>query len=192
MVQTQADSISKKELRLLDKMRETVYDRQRNELATTERLTTLILEAIENCIPIREEWLLAPDALAICQNHSVIPEIPSEPVPIIDVFPDDRLNEEQVEVAHDMLKNLQVGKVVLEEDLENWIKLCSNPIGPLGCSDNDGGRQVGLTLPKKWRENESNIRRDIIKVKGVPGIDESSGIMPLETLMTHLQCHIQK
>ena len=186
-----AQTLAQNEGMFLNTMKEAVVNRQRKELATTERLIFLIQEAIERCEPIHEDWKLAPDALAVLQGRWVYPIPSPEVVPSVNEFPSDRLNEEQLEVSHNMLKKMRVGRHLLEEDLEAWLRSCSNPVGPLGITHIQNGKMSHVTLPIAWRENEGELLDEIVQRKEVAGTDETTGTVPLETAMVKLQSHRQ-
>jgi len=188
MVTDQCAWLTTKESEFISFLKASIQDRQLKEIAVTERLITLIQNTIDDFSPIREEWLIVSDALVIKQSRLVYPaQIPPPTPEVVDFF-EDHLNDEQVAASQEMLRHMQLGKMILEQDLIDWLKRAESGIGPLAFCSSDDGKFIGLTWPRNWRgENLDLVVDNVLSLKSVAGTSETMGGVPIETVMARLQ-----
>ena len=138
----------------------------RRELACVEALVARIIQTIEQCQPICEKWLFAPDAFCVCSDLLVVPPPPPAVVPKVHEFSSERLNEEQLSVASVLVSHAHLGELVLSEDVAELLSRMKSACGPLGniyARDNgDSGTAlkaavVNICLPKALRIANSAI-----------------------------------
>lgn len=180
--------LATKDAEFLNFLKATIQERQLREFAVTERLIALIQITIDDFSPIREEWLIASDSLVIKQSCLVYPaDIPHPTPEIIDFF-EDHLNDEQISASQEMLRHMQVGKIVLQQDLADWLNRAEKSVGPIAVCSCDKGQFLALTWPRKWRGiNIDAVVENVLGNKTIPGGDETMGGVPIESVMARLQ-----
>lgn len=124
--------ISQQEEECGEQLSQFIKERYLRELACTEALTARIIRAIEDFSPIREQWLIAPDAFCVVSESLILPLPLEPPTPVLHEFPASRMNQEQINVMERAIYNLQLGGLVLLEDVEEWLHKSSLPGAPLG------------------------------------------------------------
>jgi hypothetical protein len=140
---------------LIAMLKQLISTRYHREIATCHRLVGMIGETIAAAEPIRQEWLLAPDAIAVIDGRLIVPDPEPYPDPVINEFYDDRLNEEQVDVINQWIQIVRIGEVILIEDMHALLDRCLSGCGPLGNVQSSTGYLSHLTLPKRWRDTET-------------------------------------
>lgn len=81
LVAEQVSLIRQMEKDVAARMRRLIKKQQLTELSVCERIVAMIQEHIVKCEPIVQEWLVAPDAIAICSERIVYR--PPEPDPTL-------------------------------------------------------------------------------------------------------------
>lgn len=151
-VEAQAKWIEDMEASLFQNMRELVKQRYVSELSVSSRLISMVAEAIEECEPLKHEWLVAPDAVSVMHSRLVVPAAEPPPIPHVVHFHNDHLNEEQIHNIQQWLKTVATGSVILEADMHSLLDQGFSWIGPLGNTVMPNGSMlVHLTFPKAWR-----------------------------------------
>ncbi len=125
-----------------------------------------IVQTIEQCQPIREKWLLAPDAFSVCSDLLVVPPPPVAVIPYVHEFTPKRLNNEQLSVAGILVSHAHLGDLVLSEDVTDLLYRMKTACGPLGkifVGDKSNDRAalktavVNICLPKDMRNLNSIV-----------------------------------
>lgn len=153
------------------------------EVSVIERLIAMIQQTIDANSPIREQWQLANDAIVVRKGRLVFPADPDPIVPTVNEFDSSMLNEEQLDVARSMLVQMQLGGVVLEQDIEGFVQRQCSSIGPLSCC---GQHLTGLTFPKQWRCDLPAVMKTVFRKNYVAGTEEDTGVMSLDELHQNL------
>ena len=161
-------------------------------------------EAVASSEPIREEWLVAPDVISVMKNRLVVPAPSPPPLPVVNEFFSDRMNEEQAVNTQQWLNAVSTGSVILEPDMLALLDQGFSAGGPLGSvSLADGSTLSHVTFPKTWRamidvavkDNEGEdgsvaslgfftrqsveqlVRKALVTPKKLAGIDEHVGVV---------------
>lgn len=198
------------ESEIIQEMKGAIQKRYEIEVSVIHRLTEMIGDVIMSNEPIREEWLLAPDALAIVSNRHVYPEEPDPIEPALDPYYSDRLNNEQVQVLKSWLDNMRVGDYIIEQDLNDMLDRCLASTGPFSSisqtfyPSNINQKFLHLTMPTAWRmplpldpgndgvsidaNNTVDRIRSHLMERGAchPGTDEHTGIYPCDDVIRRL------
>jgi hypothetical protein len=148
------------EASILTALLEIIKKRYVREASVVERLSVMIGESIENAEPIREQWLLAPDAIAVMKESLIVPTPEPPPIPEIVDFFTDRLNEEQADILHQWMEQVAVGMAILEQDLDALLDRTLSGAGPVGCIVSSGnGILSHVMMPQRWRAVHVDISR---------------------------------
>jgi hypothetical protein len=159
------------ELSLIAHLKKAYEDRFVVETSQVACVLKLIGKCIENCEPIREEWLLAPDVVCVCKNRLVVPP-PLDPiVPDVIQFSANRLNGQQSEYLLECLTTSgpaivsatnigsptstgpkSSGVTVIEQDMMCVLNRLLSNAGPLAHMTTPTNTLLALTLPKNWRK----------------------------------------
>ena len=163
--------------------------RHARELACTSRLVEMIGETIEKAEPIRELWLVAPDAISVHPTSLTVPPAPEPVTPSIAEFFRDHLSGEQMDVLAQLVADIKTGSVVLEEDLASLLDRSASPIGPLGTVHlSDSATLINLTFPRTYRAQSQldRIKAKLSPHESVVGIDEHYGVVDADSVSSDL------
>lgn len=178
-------------------LQETIQQRYQLEVASCQRLVDMIGSVIESFSPIREEWLLAPDVIAVVPCHLIVPYPSPPPVPTIQEFHSDKLNVEQMEVFQQRIDAIKLdGDVILLQDLESVLDVSLSTVGPFASLFSGNNESIHsslrhVTLPPQWRVKEKqqnsettvddggveSIRLQLLPSVTIAGADEHVGVI---------------
>jgi hypothetical protein len=149
------------------------------ELATTERLSDLVLNVIEDCSCITDDWLVAADAIAVQEGRVLVAPAEPDPAPTVDIYDSIRLNDKQIQLATEGLRSIALGgfstiasstsasstDTVLLEDVINFATTVSNSPGPLATTHmmrtTSEGAKLGtfanMAIPSGWQGTNSEL-----------------------------------
>ena len=175
---------------LIEYMKVKIENKYQVEMGVVDCLVNLIRVQIQNSEPIVNEWLVATDAIVVCDGKVVLPLDKVPPVPEIYEYYPDRLSKEQYDLLCQYIQSIQMGDVVLNEDIDSIIsRLMSHP-GPLSSIH---GTPTPLSLsscvfPKTWRESNAidKIKALLIPSIKVEGIDEYLGVTNRSNVVDNL------
>lgn len=140
-----------------------IYQNYLRELACAQAVVARVIRAVEDFSPIREEWLLGNDAFSVMSQNLVVALPEESPIPIITDFPQTRFNDEQLRVVEDALSRLQLGGLVLLEDIDAWLQKSSLPGAIPGntfsCVGSNGFEEhiTNLHLPDAVIRNQDQV-----------------------------------
>jgi hypothetical protein len=169
------------ELSLLKHLKEITDARFEVETAQAQCVLKLIGKCVEQCEPIREEWLLAPDVVCVCKRRLVVPPTIPPPTAVVEEFPPNKLNDQQAQYLSQVLASAgasissgtgtEAGNVtVIEEDMRVILEGLLSNGGPLGHVMNPTNRLLSLTLPRNWRKPVNAVAggpsADLVLLKG--------------------------
>ena len=187
LVSSQSQWLSDQESEILELMQKMVDKRKTDELATTERLCEMIYQCIENNVPIRTQWQLAPDVIVVREERLVYPPEPITETVEMNKFYVSSMNEEQTSLASEMLHQIQLGNSsILKEDLCEWLNVCNSGIGPVGCNSSLKDSFKNLSFPKQWQIHDNQLLSNIYSPIPVLGTSEETGVTKLEKVMENL------
>ena len=133
------------------------------ELACAQALIARVIRAVEDFSPIREEWLLGNDVFSVMSQNLVVALPEEPPIPVIADFPQTRFNDEQLRLVEDALSRLQLGGLVLLEDIETWLQKSSLPGAIPGNTFSSAGSSefkrhtTNLHLPDSVLRNQDQL-----------------------------------
>jgi hypothetical protein len=172
---------------VLDLMKKMVEKRKISELATTERLCDMVYQCIEDNVPIRAQWQLAPDVIVIREARLVYPPPVITETVEMNKFYTACMNEEQTALASEMLFQLQVGNsTILKEDLCEWLHQCNSGIGPVACNTSPKDSFYNLNFPTEWLKKTVELVANTYSPTAVLGTSEETGVMRLDAVMENL------
>lgn len=166
------------EKEILDKVRGIIAKQQLSEIAAGEAIIELVTACIDACEPINEEWLSAPDAVAVCPNRLIIPAFIPPADPVIERLEDNTLGDKQMEVVKEWLNGLVQKDHVLYEDLDSFLHhLCTSSCGAQSSCATllytaDGVMKAShssMSLPVNWRRHADVFINTILETFAVPG-----------------------
>lgn len=177
-----------------------IRERYLRELACSQVVVARVIRAVEDFSPIREQWLLANDAVSVISSNLILPLPAVPPTPEVAVFPINRFNEEQLNAVGDALSRLQLGGLVLLEDVEMWLQKASLPGAAPGntvTSDGAGGFRTNLytlSLPSGLVDHQDAVsaalQREMIETQFL-----DSGVCPaaiVQKTMAELVIHVHE
>ena len=208
LVATQSQWLMDQEQDALELMKKLVEKRKITELATTERLCDMVYQCIEDNVPIRTQWQLAPDVIVVRQERLVFPPPIITKTVEMNKFYTASMNEEQIAMASEMLRQLQVGSsTILKEDLCEWLQQCNSGIGPVACNISSKDSFYNLSFPAAWQQQVQQVQREeregeeglggvgggqqslaasTYSPTAVQGTAEETGVMALDRVMENL------
>lgn len=174
----------------------------------------MIGECIEQAVPIHNRWLLAPDVIAVT-NTLLIPFKSFPPVPIIEEYYSNQVNDNQYSILAKSINSISLGSIILEQDLLALLDRGLSPIGPNSAHTViSNNKLTHLTFPKEWRDLEravsdhtvedsqslnenkertmKGIRKHFLKGEKVHGIDETTGTVYVETTLDLIGTKLSK
>ena len=164
-----------------------IVRRHAREGATINRLVMMIGLAIEAAEPLREDWLITPDSIAVQRGNMVFPAPAPPPAPLINEFFPDMLNPEQSSMLAKWLEMMRTGSVVLEEDLAAMFDRSLGAVGPLGSIElADGKTMQAIVMPVGWRTDASlsnALKEKLCPHARLQGIDEHFGVVSVDTVL---------
>lgn len=179
-----------------------IADQQMRELAAGERVVVLAQQSIDACEPICVEWLIAPDALAVCPNRLIIPAFVPPPPPVVEEVFDNVLNENQFDIVAKKIMSLKHHNSVLCEDFASWLqRSCNSSVSPQSCTTTSlfksvGGRQDpsamlatfnSTAFPINWRVNTDHCMTAMLEQHFVAGTCMYSGDMAVDVVLEKLR-----
>lgn len=184
---------------IIDISKADIKSRHEKEISCCQRLVDMIGDVVRASEPIREDWLLAPDVIALTPSRLIVPYPQPPPIPHVQVFYSDKLNEEQSEVLKEWVNALKsTDSNVMVEDLDALFDRCTSRIGPRSSIDCSGELMKTLTLPMEWRTRPgptdgelqaitSDIRNEIRSNQAALGIEgDEVGIIPVTNVLRRL------
>lgn len=182
-VQTQIQWLNSMDSEINNTMTTLISKRYAQELACTARLLIMIGTNIENAEPIREEWILAADAISVHTNSLTFPFdlLPADP--LVEELCAERMNE-QMRILSQQIDCIRTGNVVLEEDTASFLSRSLSSIGPfeaIGLSDSASLSHV--TLPKSNRSDRKLLSDKLIRHYKLPGIEEHVGVADADYIL---------
>lgn len=199
IIEIQCAFLVEMETSLFEHMRQLVVRRHIDEVSTCERIVAMIGTAVDSFEPIKEEWLAAPDAVSVMQNRLVFPAPPARIIPQINEFFDDRMNDEQAANLAQWMESLRLGSALLEQDVHALLDRGLSLAGPLGNIANATHTTSGevrnvlrhVSFPKMWSagegfSSEESMRLLLTPHIKLPGNDERAGVVPLNSVVSHL------
>jgi hypothetical protein len=109
-----------------------IEERQYLELSVTERLIEMIRECIMQNIPIYHQWQVTYDGISVRHDRRIYPYPDPDPIPSENIFQPTHLNDEQLMIFDEMLRNISLNNTILKEDLVQLMLLCQSGVGPYG------------------------------------------------------------
>lgn len=178
------------ETSLIEYMKGKIESRYKVEISIVDCLLNLIRTQIDNSEAISKEWLITTDAIVVCDGKVVIPLDILPPIPEIYEYYPDRLSKEQSDLLFQYIQTIQMGDVVLNEDIDSIINRLALHPGPLS---NIYGTPTQLSLsscllPKTWRETNAidKIKTLLIPSIKIEGIDEYLGVTNKSNVIDNL------
>lgn len=179
---------------ILNLMKKETDDAQKAELAATECVIAMIQDHIEECEPIRELWLMAPNAVAVCPSKHVLPAMPLIPTPAVVASYEDRLNDGQLQEVLRCLSGLQASDSILNEDFVAWVSsMCDSSVAPQrnsrSAQHHEGAVPHELKqcmLPLSWRTRVAELRSALSRIERLPEIAETIGIVDVDQALSRL------
>jgi hypothetical protein len=177
----------------------------------TERLIEMFHECIVENIPIYSQWQVTYDAISVRSDRRIFPFKSLEPNLIENIFQPTHFNSEQMLICQEMLQDLSLNGTLLQEDLNQFMKLCQTNIGPYGqlyhrqhCNsthqqDSHSNTQQqrqgevktfdSLLFPKLWRLQSEDLSQSLNDVMNLPmdGTKEVHGIISQDKVMEIIQ-----
>lgn len=137
---------------IFDLLRTMIAHHFEMEVMAAQCTIRMVSETIEACVPLRVQWLLAPDAVAVMNNELVVPAPVPPPEPTVNEFFTSHLNPEQVSLIQRWMESITTGSVILEQDMHAMLDRGFQGIGPLGMMQLSHAAHLHhLTLPRQWR-----------------------------------------
>lgn len=156
-----------------------IKTRHSREIACTARLMDMVGEKIEDAVPIREEWIVASDAITVFQRKLVLAPEADLPLPSCNEFYSDKLNEEQTQVLSHCISEITTGQVCIEEDVEALLyRILDFKAGPLVSTRiSETAVLSHLVLPKNYRQQKQQLLEVLVPRTLRDDVDEHLGIV---------------
>ena len=122
------------------------------EIVTADQLVSLLYSAVESSAKIRDYLFTSQDAVVVDRAKRITPFPKDPPVPELNDFFRNCLNEEQKSVIETHLKELCADKGILKEDLLAYLSSFEHTVR--GICTNESGQSIKLAaLPENWTWN---------------------------------------
>jgi hypothetical protein len=136
---------------IIEALKRDIKARHEKEISCCQRLVDMIGDVVTASEPIREQWLLAPDVIAVIPTNLIVPFPPPPLEPNIQEFYSDKLNDEQHRVLSQWLSALKCSKGnMMVEDVDAVFDRCTTKVGPISSITSSGETLHSLFLPQKW------------------------------------------
>jgi hypothetical protein len=189
---------------LFEQCNHLIEERQYLELSVTERLIEMIRECIMQNIPISHQWQVTYDGISVRHDRRIYPYPTADPIPSENIFQPTHLNDEQLTIFEEMLRNISLNQTILKEDLTQVMLLCQSGVGPYGQIQHRHNLASGsdtmdsqshqtsavnlfdsIALPKLWRTQFEDLLKYFNREMNerVEGTKEVKGTIFQETAM---------
>ena len=188
-MESQIQWLNEMEENISKHVKETILSRYTREVLTVDRLVQMIGDAINENLPLTEYLQITSDAIVVRKDLLVIPP----PVSVEKIFTepiyDDRLNDEQLSMVERCLESMQLGSVIIEQDMQKFLDHFLSPVGPLGNVTMPRGLLKHSTAPSKWLNEEikESLKAKILPITKVAGIDQTVGVLSSQSTYDKLK-----
>ena len=164
-----------------------IQKRFARELACANRLVEMIGEVVEQALPIKEHWLVAPDAISVHPATLSYPPDADPIVPKIKAFYADHLNEEQTRILEENVEDIRTGGVALEEDVIALLHRALSTVGPYGSVALSPTSSFShVMLPVSMRNDRERLQNLLAPNDKIPGTAEHFGVVSAASIVKNL------
>jgi hypothetical protein len=195
IIEEQCAWMSKNESELIQLMENTIVEKFLKESSVTERLIDLISDQIMLNEPIRCEWRVTTDALAVISDRLVYPDNPPAVIPTVRTVYADQMNEEQMETFTTWLESAKLGEFILEQDLDHILDRALSTVGPFSMTHHRTYEETALesnirnlVLPSELRKQSSRVKDLLLPLQQCrPGTKEHSGVLAVSEVISKMK-----
>ena len=173
-------------------MKDTIIARYSKEATTVDRLIHMLGDVIEQNLPLTEYWQITSDAIVVRKDMLIIPPVVQVEKVSTESIYDDRLNDEQLSMVERCLESMQLGNVIIEQDMQKFLELFLSTVGPLGNVTMPKGILKHSMAPVKWLDEEikEKLKTFIMPITKVVGTDQTVGVLSTQNTYDKLKEYI--
>jgi hypothetical protein len=191
-IESQIQWLNEMEENISKHVKDAIFSRYLREVATVDRLVQIIGDVVDENLPLTEYLQITSDAIVVRKDMLVIPPAVAVEKVFTETVYDDRLNDEQLSMVERCLEYMQLGNVIIEQDMQKFLDQFLSPVGPLGNVTMPGGLLKHSTAPSKWLNEEvkEDLKAKILPITKVVGIDQTVGVLSSQSTYDKLKEYV--